>query len=197
MELQVREGLTATVVSNATHPENDMMVLWPNDENPTHAIIAVEGDTSDPCVQVVDLNGNPNSNARTILSGLTRSDPIRRTPWGTVVVGEEVEDGGLYEIFDPVGIQTVVQVTDRATGATTDNRVVKRKAVGLLAWEGNPVLQDGTMYYGDELRPSQGTAGGSIFKFVPDQPYLGGGPHYQSHSFTLCQRQDLRATAGH
>jgi Bacterial protein of unknown function (DUF839) len=172
----VAEGLTVTVVSNATHPENDMMVLWPNDENPTHAIIAVEGDTSDPCVQVVDLNGNPNSNARTILSGLTRSDPIRRTPWGTVVVGEEVEDGGLYEIFDPVGIQTVVQVTDRGTGATTDNRVVKRKAIGLLAWEGNPVLQDGTMYYGDELRPSQGAAGGGIFKFVPDQPYLGGGP---------------------
>ena len=170
------QGLRVSVVSNATHPENDMMVFWPNDVNPTHMIIAVEGDTTDPCVQVVDLKGNPNSNAKPILRGLTSADPIRRTPWGTIVVGEEEDDGGLYEIFDPLGIQTPVQVTDRATGATTDSRVVKRKAVGALAFEGNPILQDGTMYYGDENRPFQGTAGGGIFKFVPDQPYLGGGP---------------------
>jgi hypothetical protein len=172
----VAEGLTVSVVSNATHDENDMLVLWPNDLNPTHIIVAVEGDASDPCVQIVDLNGNPNSNVRTILQGLTSTDPIRRTPWGTIIVGEEETDGGFYEIFDPLGIVTPVQVTNRATGATTDSRVVKRKAVGALAFEGISILPDGRMYYGDENRPFQGAAGGGIFKFVPDQPYLGGGP---------------------
>ena len=32
------------------------------------------------------------------------------------------------------------------------------------------------MYYGDENRPSQGTAGGAYFKFVPDVPWAGGQP---------------------
>jgi hypothetical protein len=67
-------------------------------------------------------------------------------------------------------------VTDRATGATTDpSKVVKRKAVGLLAFEGIVILEDGTMYYGDENRPL-GKAGGAIYKFVPDQPYLSSTP---------------------
>ena len=55
-------GLKVSVVSNATHPQNDMIALWPNDENPTHLIVAVESNTSAPALQVVDLNGNPNNN---------------------------------------------------------------------------------------------------------------------------------------
>src|SRR5262245_10955107 len=82
----VAKGLKVSVVSNATHDENDMMVLWPNDVNPTHIIIAVEGGTSDPCVQIVDLNGNPNSNVRTILRGLTSADPIRALPGGPLLL---------------------------------------------------------------------------------------------------------------
>jgi secreted PhoX family phosphatase len=53
---------------------------------------------------------------------------------------------------------------------------VKRKSVGGLAFEGNPILADGTMYYGDELRPGGGNPGGGIYKFVPDFPYGGAGP---------------------
>jgi hypothetical protein len=172
----VAKGLRVSVVSNANHPLSDMIALWPNNTNPTHAIVAVEGGTGSPSVQVIDLAGNPNSNARTILTGLTSSDPVRRTAWGTILVGEEQSDGGLYEIFDPLGISSPVQVLNRATGQTSDPRVVKRKAVGSLAWEGIGLLPNGTMYYGDELRPSAGSPGGAIYKFVPDQPYLGGAP---------------------
>jgi hypothetical protein len=78
------------------------------------------------------------------------------------MVGEEESDGGWYEILDPLSINSPVEVTDRATGATTDpSKVVKRKAVGLLAFEGMVILQDGTMHYGDE-NPPLGKAGGAI-----------------------------------
>src|SRR6266508_5031287 len=123
------KGLKVSVVSNATHRLNDMIALWPNDDHPTHLFIAIEtgrttvpGDATSPTnisLQVVDLSGSPNSNARTVLLGLTSGDPIRRTPWGTILVGEEATDGGVYEIFDPlnVGVSGPVKITNRATGA--------------------------------------------------------------------------------
>lgn len=170
-------GLRVSVVSNATNPLADQIALWPSDENPTHLIMAIESGTTAPAVQIVTLNGDPNTNVKTILIGLNGGDPIRRTPWGTILVGEEESDGGAYEIFDPLGITTAVQVVNRATGQTSDPaHVVKRKALGALAYEGIAILPDGTMYYGDELRPSSGVAGGSIYKFVSNQPYSGGAP---------------------
>src|SRR5262249_12768634 len=179
----VAKGLKVSNVSSAANPLHDMIALWPNDHSPTHLIVAVETsrnavDGSNASVQIIDLQGNPNSNARTILEGLTGADPIKRTPWGTIVVGEEAGDGGLYEIFDPLGIGTAIRVTNRATGATTEGsptHVFKRKAVGALAFEGIAITVDGTMYYGDELRPDLGNAGGAIYKYVPAAPYAGSG----------------------
>src|SRR5689334_13960153 len=42
----VAKGLNVTVVSTATHSLNDQMALWPDDNSPTHIIIAVEDGTS-------------------------------------------------------------------------------------------------------------------------------------------------------
>src|SRR5215467_13320118 len=180
----VAKGLKVSNVSSAANPLHDMIALWPNDHSPTHLIVAVETsrnavDGSNASVQIIDLQGNPNSNARTILEGLTGADPIKRTPWGTIVVGEEDTTGGLYEIFDPLGIGTAIRVTDRAAGTTTEGanptHVFKRMAVGALAFEGIAITVDGTMYYGDELRPGNGNAGGAIYKYVPATPYAGSG----------------------
>jgi secreted PhoX family phosphatase len=108
----------------------------------------------------------------TILRGLTSTDPIRVTPWGTIVAAEEASDGGFYEIINPLNT-TNVTVTDRATGAvsgTDATNVVKRTALPKIAWEGIVILPNGVLYAGDELRPGTGTAdkdGGSIFKFIP------------------------------
>jgi hypothetical protein len=175
----VAHGLKVSVVSNATHPNADMIALWPNDEHPTHLFVCVEVSGSVPTdvisVQRVNLAGNPDNNAETIVKGLSACDPIRRTPWGTLVVAEEAgATGGLYEILDPLGISAAnpVVVLNRAAGTTTDPaRVVKRKAVGSLSWEGNAILPNGTMYFGDELRPTNGALGGAIYKFVPTTPF--------------------------
>jgi hypothetical protein len=179
----VATGLTVSVVSDVTDPEADMIALWPNDEHPTHLFVCVEnsiagGADSDPnvvSVQRVNLSGNPDSNVETIVKGLSSCDPIHRTAWGTLIVGEEAgANGGFYEILDPLTISGVnpIIITSRAAGTTSDPlHVVKRKAVGSLSFEGIVILEGGTMYYGDELRPLDGKPGGGIYKFVPDHPY--------------------------
>ena len=180
--LQVADPLKVTVVSTAVEPNADMIAMWPDDAHPTHLFVCVEGGTSGPGVQRIDLSQPANVNATTIVRGTTSCDPIRRTPWGTIVFAEESTTGGLYEMIDPVSITTPVLILNRSTGATSDPRVVKRKAVGQLAFEGQAILPDGTMYYGDELRPgnnpvagSAGSPGGAMYKFVPAFPRLAEG----------------------
>jgi secreted PhoX family phosphatase len=171
--IRVAGGLQVSLVSSAVHFSTDQIVLWPNESHPTHLFVCDES-SSNPAVQRVDLSKPAASNATTILTGIVACDPIRRTPWGSVLAGEEASDGGVYEIMDPLSIMAPIAVQNRATGATSDPRVVKRKALGQLAWEGNPVLPDGTVIFGDELRPGGGNPGGGIFKFVPDIPYTSG-----------------------
>ena len=173
--IRVARGLSVSLVSSAVMPNADMIVLWPSDSHPTHLFVCIEN-SSNAVVQRVDLAGNPASNVTTILSGIVSCDPIRRTPWGSLLAGEESTDGGTYEILDPLSITTAVAVTNRAAGVTSDpTHVVKRKALGQLAWEGNPIFPDGTVVFGDELRPGNGNPGGAIYKFVPDFPYGGSG----------------------
>jgi len=174
--IEVAKGLKVSLVSSATASAADQIALWPDDNNPKYLFVCDE-ETSDPAVQRVDLSKPAASNATTIVSGLLSCDPVRRTPWGTIVVGEENgADGGLYEILDPLSINTAIKVTDRATGANTDpNHLVKRQAVGAVSFESLAIKQNGEMIYGDELAPNKGTPGGAIYKFVPMVPYSGTG----------------------
>ncbi|MBS1817860.1 MAG: DUF839 domain-containing protein [Acidobacteria bacterium] len=173
----VADGLRVSLVSSAVPSAGDQIAFWPNDDRPTHVFVCGE-ETSDPSVVRVDLRQPAASNATTIVKGLSSCDPVRRTPWGTILVGEENgADGGLYEIIDPVNITSPITVTSRAAGTTTDPlHLVKRKATGLLSYEGISVGPDGTLIYADELAPSNGNAGGGVYKFVPAIPYTGNGP---------------------
>src|SRR5262245_32160997 len=171
--IRVAQGLRVSLVSSAVHFSTDQIVLWPDDNHPTHLFVCDES-SSNPAVQKVDLSQPAASNASTILTGIVACDPLRRTPWGSLIAGEEATDGGVYEIMNPMSITAPIAVTNRATGATSDPRVVKRKALGQLAWEGNPVLPDGTIIFGDELRPGGGNPGGSMYKFVPSMPFTSG-----------------------
>jgi secreted PhoX family phosphatase len=175
--LELAKGLKATVVSTAVHFSADQIALWPDDDHPRYLFVCDE-EASVPAVQRVDLQQPVGTNATTIVTGLAACDPVRRTPWGTIIVAEEAgATGGFYEIVDPAAITTPIAVTDRATGASTDPaHLVKRQAVGSLSFESVAIAADGTMLFGDELAPGGGAAGGGIYKFVPTNPYSGGGP---------------------
>jgi len=179
------QGLTAHVVTAVANagPNIDMMGLWPT-QNPTHLIACNEQGTADPAVQRIRLS---DGFVETILTGMTSCDPIRITPWGTVLAGEEASPtsatatapatpgGWLLEIQNPLqttGVQ-FNRLDGTLTGANSGN-VATRPAVGRLAFEGIALYPNGVMYYGDENRPATGTAGGAYFKFIPATPYAGG-----------------------
>lgn len=181
-QVMVAKGLRASFFTRNAANLTDMIAFWPNRENPTHMFTGVENfepfTTSDgkaqPCVQRIDLR---TGQIDIVLRGLLACDGIQVTPWGTLVVAEETDDGALYEILDPVNV-TDATVTDRATGASTDpQHVAKRPQLGSKAWEGMVVLPSGVVYSGDELRPGDrrdetdtripDADGGAIYKFVP------------------------------
>ncbi len=164
-------GLNARVVSAAADlgANIDMMTLYPA-ENPTHIIACNEQGASSPGVQRIRLSDGL---VETILTGTQSCDPAHVTPWGTVVVGEEAGSSGtLLEIIDP--LHTTGVAYDRGAGTFSGAdaaNVTERPAVGHLSFEGVGIYPNGVMYYGDENRPSQATAGGAYFKFVPDNPW--------------------------
>ena len=169
--VEIAKGLSARIVSDSVGENADMIALWPNDENPTYAIICNEIDGTPPgspaTVQRVRLSDGQVSN---MVFGLRSCDPSHRTDWGTIVVGEEAGPvGRLWEIFDPLNVNNVT--VDRVAGSSPNpTHVVARTAMGQLSWEGVVLLPNGTSYYGDELRPSNGKPGGGIYKFVPATP---------------------------
>jgi secreted PhoX family phosphatase len=169
-------GLTAKVVTAAANagPNIDMMALWPNETNPTWLIACNEESEPDPGVQRIRISDGLVETI--VVSGLESCDPARGTPWGTIVFAEEDgPDGQLFELIDPLNTTGVAIVGGSPTCAsppaspvcTGATNIVERTAVGKLSFEGIDFLPNGVMYYGDELRPSSGTAGGAYFKFVP------------------------------
>ena len=189
-QVLVADGLQVHYLTRKAADKTDMMTFFPL-ENPTHLITCVEGNRQDlgggkfnPSVQSINLSSGEVS---TILRGMDGCDGIRTTPWNTILAVEERNDGGAYEIMDPLNILNQT-VTDRATGVTTDPiHIAKRTALPTMAWEGLAVLPSGVVIAGDELRPGtlqpggvEGEEvdkdGGAIFKFVPRTARVGNQP---------------------
>jgi hypothetical protein len=151
-----------------------MMALWPNDTNPTWLIACNEEGTGQVALQRIRISDGL---AETIVNGgLVSCDPSHRTPWGTIVFAEENGNAGrLFELIDPLATTGVSLVGGTPTcvsppadaGCTGAGNIVERTAVGKLSFEGIGIFPNGVMYYGDELRPNLGTAGGAYFKFIP------------------------------
>lgn len=192
--VKVATGLNAEIVTRKAANNSDMMAFWPSDTNPTHIVTCIEAGNDVvgtfpsgqskliPSVQTVNLKTGA---VKTILRGMIGCDGIRRTPWNTIVATEEVDDGGLYEILNP--LTTVDQtLVARGASATVDSlgnpvsgQVEFRGALGKLAWEGLDLTKDGAVYYGDEERPGASGSnrdGGSMFKFVPSVVWDGTTP---------------------
>lgn len=168
------KSLRVKVVSaNAQLGANiDMMALWPQ-EKPTHIIACNEQDATKPGIQRISL---ADGSVETILTGTISCDPVEATAWGTIIVGEESGNtGSILELIDP--LNTTGVTFDHATHALTGvdaGKVAVREAIGHTSFEGVVPYPNGVMYYGDENRPSVGTAGGAYFKFVPDVLWKGG-----------------------
>jgi Alkaline phosphatase PhoX len=176
--INVAKGLKVHVVSAAANlgPSTDMIALWPDDLNPTHLIVINEQGPTAVGVQRIQLSDGL---VETILTGTQSGDPVQRTPWGTILVGEEVGGTGqVIEIINP--LETTGVSFDRTTGVASGGvgaeNVVARRALGRLAFEGLAILANGVVYYGDELAPSNGNPGGAYFKFVPSTPHTAEGP---------------------
>jgi uncharacterized protein DUF839 len=169
----VAKGLKVGVVSagNAA-PNIDQMILWPR-SNPTYIIGCNEEGTTQPTLQRISLATGV---ATTIATGLGECDPVRATPWGTVLFGSEGgSTGAMYELIDPLNVTgATINATTGVTAAPNANNIQRVNALGFLSFEGLAILPNGVTYYGDELGPSNGTPGGAYYKFVPDTPWAGG-----------------------
>jgi secreted PhoX family phosphatase len=163
------KGLTAKVItSNNAAPNLDMAALWPP-KNPKYIISCNEEGTTEPGVQRISL---ATGKAETIVTGTTSCDPVHVTSWGTVIFGEETTTGHVYEMIDPVSITNAT--LDRVSGVASTDKIVRRDALGSVAFEGIGILPSGVTYYGDELSASNGAPGGAYYKFVPSVPWKGG-----------------------
>ena len=177
-------GLTAHVVSKAaTLGGNvDQIALWPTDTNPTHLIFCNEEGNSGaslgaPSIQRVTIATGA---VETILTGLNRCDPMRRTAWGTVFAAEENGTASrVVEIIDPLHTTGVTINGTTISGGTNPGNIALRTALGALSFEGFGVLPNGVVYYGDERRPGTGGVGGlggSLYKFIPTTPWVATNP---------------------
>jgi len=207
-QVLVADSLKVEYLSRQIANNADQFAFWPTDENPTHQIWCIEEFNPSiiknaagqnlflpgglvpkwtPGVQRINLRTGA---VDTILRGTAGCDGIRRTPWGTILATEEADNGGAYEIIDPLSV-TNHTIVDRANGTVVDPngmpsaKVVKRSALGTFAWEGIGILPSGVVYAGDELRPGEPVSGGglgpdadggAIFKFVPVNPRTANGP---------------------
>ncbi len=173
------KGLKAHIVTTQGPAVDDQISLWPNSEHPTYLIACNEQGESDPGLVRIELATGAVS---TIVTGTDDCDPTRRTPWGTIVFGEEAgSTGRLYELIDP--IHTTGVTLDRTTGTFSGGvgaqNLVTRTALGTYAFEGLGILPDGTTYIaGDDsaFGPKNGGPGDAYFKFIPTTPFHGASP---------------------
>src|SRR5262245_915829 len=170
--ITVAKGLKVSVVSaGKAAPNIDQMVLWPQDD-PQYVIGCNEEGVAQPALQKISL---ANGDATTIATGLNSCDPVRATPWGTVLFGEENgTNGAMYELIDPLTVTGAV--VNNATGESTNPKIRRVDALGFLSFEGLGILPNGVTYYGDELSASNGAPAGAYYKFVPTTPWAGGDP---------------------
>ena len=154
------KSLRVRVVSAGVAPPNlDQSAFWPNAKHPEWLITCNEEGVAQAGLVRINLATGAST---TMVTGTTSCDPVRATPWGTILFGEEAgggpNGGRMYELIDP--LNTTGVTLDRATGTfsggTGAGNLVARPALGRLSFEGLAIYSSGVTYFGDELRPAGG-----------------------------------------
>ena len=128
----------------------------------------------------------------TIVTGTTSCDPTRRTPWGTIVFGEEAGQSGQ-------ALRTDRPVEHDWRNARPSDRHVQRRcrrsrtsitrtALGTGPFEGFGILDDGTTYVdGDDsgFGPKNGGPGNFFYKFIPSTPFTGTATDHRSRAVAV------------
>ena len=193
----VARGLHVHVATSAPNAgaNLDMIALWPNNVQPTHLIVCNEVTSpTEPGVQRIRLSDGA---VETILRGTNECDPVRRTPWGTILVGEENGTSGqVIEIISPLATTEVAfdDVTGTASGGTGAANVVSRRALGRLSFEGMAALSERR----DLLRrrePASHRNGGRGLLQVHTHDPVAGRRHHEPQSIAARRRHDLRPAA--
>ena len=70
-------------------------------------------------------------------------------------------------MIDPLHVTgvTLNRATGVFSGGTGAQNLTARPALGRLSFEGIAIYPNGVTYFGDENRPSRGTAGGAYYNF--------------------------------
>jgi secreted PhoX family phosphatase len=154
----VAKSLKVRVVTAGVAPAVlDQSAFWPDANNPKWFITCnEEGVTSSGLVRINIATGQ----STTIVTGTTSCDPVRATPWGTILFGEEAgggpNGGRMYELIDPLNTTgvTLNRATGAFTGGTGASNLAARQALGRLSFEGLAIYGNGVTYFGDENRPT-------------------------------------------
>lgn len=124
--------------------------------------------------QVHEVGSNGSVSVTDLATGLTKRiaqrsdweslDPIRWTPWGTLLIGEETNSAGFRDPQFPQSVGGLVyELVPNADDPTTIDAVFARPAIGAKSHEGMTFDGHGNLYSISERTP------GYIFKFVPDR----------------------------
>ncbi len=152
LRLKLPKGFKAEAIIDTTRPEQanfatqaDMNVLDSSERYlfQTHEIFDAALAATIPSVTRFDIQTGKYD---VVATGLVATDGLKATIWGTLLVGEEYSNGGVWEILNPYA---------------TDVKV-RRDALGTFSHEGIVILNNGVVYLADEDKT------GSIYKFVPN-----------------------------
>jgi hypothetical protein len=106
------------VVSAGVAPPNlDQSAFWPSASGPKWLITCNEQDVTDPGLVRINLASGAST---TIVTGTTDCDPVRATPWGTILFGEEAGGGPDLQSDGCVRMATLNDLTAEWSGGIFD-----------------------------------------------------------------------------
>ena len=197
-------GLRARVVSAGVAGANvDQISLWPDDSHPTHLIFCNEEGVTSAGLQRLRLHDGL---VETIVTGTTSCDPTRRTPWGTILFGEEAgggtaSGGRMYELINPLATTgvTLDRVSGTFSGGTGAQNLMARNALGRLSFEGLALYDSGVVVLRRRAAPRWRQRGRIDLQVrsddgAPRHHHIG---HHQSGPVAAGRWHDLRPACGH